>query len=105
MKTAAEYAKAVETVLLASDWSGTEAERIALAQVYATQQSAAATLEAASPPWLEAETKLFYCRTEWTDEQSRIPGEAIGGDRPHRCVHAAGHEREEPHYCRCGAEL
>lgn len=115
MKTAAEYAELAEGDL--SDATGlTDSEVVAAyqheAQVYATLAQAAATLEAARlmGPTPEDQARLdalapkpgYFCRTEW----DVIDGDATGHDgKPHRCVHPAGHEHEEPHYCRCGAEL
>jgi hypothetical protein len=107
MKTAAEYVYEAEKRV-----SRSEADSLARSQVFATLALAAATLEAAGPPWPEAAKELedqyapYYCSREWVDEEAAIPGNEPGhtDGKPHRCVMAHPHP-DDPHYCRCGSEL
>lgn len=87
MKTAAEYAELVE-----------KCEDPQWALVYATQQVAAAILEAAGPPWPEASTAM-----EDQYAPCAVPEEHRNG-KPHRCTMAHPHPND-PHYCKCGSEL
>lgn len=116
--SAAHYAGQAGAEMVAADLEPeVRMEHIAAAQVWATLSDAAATLEAAGPPWPDAAMEMedqyapYYCSREWVDEEAVIPSQVDGPDarahdgKPHRCVHPAGHEHEEPHYCHCGAEL
>jgi hypothetical protein len=109
MKSADEYAEMAD---LAATAEPIDEGWAAAAQVWATLALAAATLEAAGPPWPEAARQLedqyapYYCSREWVDEEAAIPGSEPGhtDGKPHRCVMAHPHP-DDPHYCRCGSEL
>jgi hypothetical protein len=109
MKTAAEYANSAERY---SDLALGDESYASRAQVFATLALAAATLEAAGPPWPEAAKAMedqyapYYCSREWVDEEAAIPSAEPGhtDGKPHRCAMAHPHP-DDPHYCHCGSEL
>jgi hypothetical protein len=118
-KTATEYAEMTERAIAAGARAAREngcvdiwvGEMIALSNL----TGAAATLEAARlmGPTPEDHARLDAlmpkppCDKRWKVGESVTPGWAgkHDADEQHRCIYPAGHEKEEPHYCRCGAEL
>lgn len=109
MKSADEYAFEADKRV-----SRTEGGSLARAQVYATLALAAATLEAARlmGPTPEDQARLDElisrkCQSVWSNAEADLPGfkHLAHGGTFHQCVYPAGHEAEEPHYCKCGSEM